>query len=47
MHPTNDMVATKLIANLFRGADKAYLNRDILDLVLMLPTQNMVSVASI
>ena len=39
----NDMVATKLIDNLFRGADKAYLNRDILDLVLMLPTQDMMS----
>ncbi|WP_395339529.1 nucleotidyl transferase AbiEii/AbiGii toxin family protein [Ningiella sp. W23] len=36
-----DMIATKLIANTFRGQDSAYFNRDILDIVFMDPEKGL------
>lgn len=36
-----DMIATKLIANAFRGSDKAYYNRDLLDIVFMNPVAKL------
>ena len=36
-----DMIATKMIANAFRGSDKAYYNRDLLDIVFMNPVAKL------